>query len=191
MHIGITIKQNDPLEYSGARQTAEVLCRLFEYMGHTACTVDLAYSSPPASPLDLLIDMDARGAAADRARWSRRSVAFLRGVLSFTELDSIVYMEDPYAPRDLTDVAEVWCWEELNPAETLDALAVLFPCPILAIPVPLVILLPLVPVPLLVVILIPIPCPLLVLALIIVVVVIHVCCYVCPLFSVVVILVLS
>lgn len=134
MHIGITIKQNDPLEYSGARQTAEVLCHLFRYMGHTACTVDLAYSRPLNNPLDLLIDMDASGAASDRARWSRRSIAFLRGVLSFAELDSIVYMEDSYVSRDLTDITEVWCWEELNPAETLDALATLFPCPIRRVP---------------------------------------------------------
>lgn len=118
---------------TSSHQTAEVLRLLCMELGHEANHID-ASSTPPSTVYDLLIDIDARHTAAERARWATTSVVFLRGMLSFTELDEIVYIEETYQPRDLTGIAEVWCWDDLNPAPSLPALSALFPCPIRRVP---------------------------------------------------------
>ena len=49
-------------------------------------------------------------------------------------MDNSVYPDSLYKPRSFDGVSEIWCWDILNPKETLDSIQTLFPCPIRTVP---------------------------------------------------------
>ena len=149
--IGISYRPNDTLYYSGANQAALLLVELCTLLGFDVLLVDATNSDtkwwadypPPAVPtanlyqttgLDLLIDIDGLVAPDARAAAARRTVVFLRTFLQFAEMDASVYIETPYVPRSMKNVHEIWCWDLLNPAETIPSIQTLFPCPIRRVP---------------------------------------------------------
>lgn len=145
--VGITYHSTKPL-YSGLNTTAFLLMEIYHGLGCTVTMIDIVneatdqWKKGPISEsvswvnayqtrgLDLLIDIDATQTRKDRERIATTSVVFLRTFLQFAELQMSTYMETPYVPRDLDQVKEVWCWDILNPEDTLDSVAMLFPCPI-------------------------------------------------------------
>jgi len=84
--------------------------------------------------LALLIDIDGMLTGPTRTQAAAVTVVFLRTFLQFTELDASVYLETPYRPRSFAGVQEIWCWDVLNPPETLPSIQTLFPCPIRRVP---------------------------------------------------------
>jgi len=148
MHIGISYNPSIDLFYSGLNQTAHILAELFEKY-FTVYFIDISNDSLPniinkqmhkpmhkqmhqIENLDLLIDID--GLIPEyRKRIAKKTIIFLRNFIQFSELDNSVYPELPYSPRDY-NVHEIWCWDILNPIETLDSIQTLFPCPIRAVP---------------------------------------------------------
>ena len=150
--VGITYNPTQPLFYSGANQTALVLYELFLKLGYTVVFVDYTnddskwWSDYPMTPsltttnlyqtsgLDLLVDVDGLVSADYRAKAASKTVVFLRTFLQFSEMDSTVYIDSPYVMRTMENVSEVWCWDILNPLETLPSIQVLFPCPIKRVP---------------------------------------------------------
>lgn len=155
MRIGITYQPAEDVCWSGKNQTALVLAELFSV--HLGCRVVLvntkeddavwwenvprmegvacmALSSVGKGELDVLVDIDACVRADRRGVVARTSVAFLRGFVQFSELDAAIYPEAPYVPCELEGLHAVWCWDVLNPPETLDALQTLFPCPLHTVP---------------------------------------------------------
>lgn len=149
--IGITYKSTKPL-YSGINATAILLMEIYHGLGCTVFMLDSANEGKPewknlsvpesvswvnayqARGMDLLIDVDATQSRKDREKIATTSVVFLRTFLQFSELQMSAYMETPYLPRDLDQVREVWCWDIMNPVETMDSIAMLFPCPIRRMP---------------------------------------------------------
>jgi GR25 family glycosyltransferase involved in LPS biosynthesis len=147
--IGITYHSSKPL-YSGINATAFVLMEIYQGLGCHVIMADIANegnsewksafhavqwsNAYQTRDLDLLIDVDGTLASKDRAKMATRSVVFLRSFLQFTELEMSTYMESPYVPRDLEGVAEIWCWDQMNPVETLASVELLFPCPIRRMP---------------------------------------------------------
>jgi GR25 family glycosyltransferase involved in LPS biosynthesis len=95
---------------------------------------DAAFSSLEGGSLDYLIDVDGLISSDRRSKVATRSIIFLRTFLQFSEMDAAVYPEMNYVPRHIDGVYEVWCWDILNPPETLDAVQVGFPCPIRRVP---------------------------------------------------------
>ena len=150
VRIGITYSSKDSLWFSGANQTAITLAEVFTDLGHMVTFLDHGTESvwkdasllpllPTASlhhaeGFDWLIDIDGLTAPAMRARIAMTSFVFLRTFLQFTEMDSTVYLETPFQNRDLKGVKEIWCWDILNPADTLPSIQTLFPCPIRRVP---------------------------------------------------------
>lgn len=132
--------------------TAILLMEIYHGLGCTVSMLDIANEGKPdwkklpipntvtwvnayqARGIDLLIDIDATQTRRDRGKIATTSVVFLRTFLQFSELQMSAYMETPYLPRDLEEVREVWCWDVMNPEETLDSVAMLFPCPIRRMP---------------------------------------------------------
>jgi GR25 family glycosyltransferase involved in LPS biosynthesis len=49
-------------------------------------------------------------------------------------MDKSVYIETPYRPRSMEELTEVWCWDLLNPPETIPSIQTLFSCPIRRVP---------------------------------------------------------
>jgi len=84
--------------------------------------------------LNLLIDIDGFLSPVVRQKIGMKSVIFLQTFLQFSELESCVYMDNPYMPRNMEGVHEVWCWDVLNPEETIPSVSGLFPCPIRRVP---------------------------------------------------------
>jgi len=150
VRIGITYSSQDDIWFSGANQTAVTLAEVFTDLGHSVTFLDHGNESvwkdaallpllPTASlhhaeGFDWLLDIDGRIAPALRAHIAKTSFVFLRTFLQFTEMDSTVYLETPFQNRNLQGVKEVWCWDILNPAETLPSIQTLFPCPIRRVP---------------------------------------------------------
>ena len=150
VRIGITYSSKDSLWFSGANQTAVTLAEVFTDLGHKVTFLDHGNESvwkdasllpllPTASihhavRFDWLIDIDGRIAPTMRTRVATTSFVFLRTFLQFTEMDSTVYLETPFQNRDLKGVKEIWCWDILNPADTLPSIQTLFPCPIRRVP---------------------------------------------------------
>jgi len=149
--IGITYNPSVDLFYSGFNQTAITLAELFIKLKHQICFIDIAsndkkwwdgFPIPDAtfkylheiSGLDLLIDIDCHVLPEYRTRIAHKSVVFLRNFIQFAELDKSVYPELSYTPRDYKGVLEIWCWDILNPVETLDSVQTLFHCPIKTVP---------------------------------------------------------
>lgn len=142
--IGITYRPKLDIFYSGANQTALILGELCMSYGYEVIQVDPTNSDPSGWPgavnlyqtndLDLLIDVDGLVAPEERTRCAKRSIVFLRSFLQFTEMDSIVYLETPYVRRSFKDVSEVWCWDIMNPPQTIPSIQTMIPCPIRRVP---------------------------------------------------------
>jgi hypothetical protein len=149
--IGINFSPTKPLFYSGANQTALCLGELFYKLG---CSVTFLHSSSekdwwddyPLIPnttisnvyqvgqLDWLIDIDGIISADNRKRIANKTIVFLRTFLQFAEMDASVYVNYPFTPRSMTHVHEIWCWDVLNPVESIPSIQTLFPCPIKRVP---------------------------------------------------------
>ena len=149
--IGITYNPSVHLFYSGLNQTAITLAELFIRLQYKVCFIDIGSNTDkwwdyPLIPdiifknlneisgIDLLIDIDGLVLPEYRERISNRSIVFLRNFLQFAELDKSVYPELTYIPRDYTGIHEIWCWDILNPVETLDSVQTFFKCPIKRVP---------------------------------------------------------
>jgi GR25 family glycosyltransferase involved in LPS biosynthesis len=143
--IGITYDSSKDFFYSGANQTAVVLGEMLLRLGWTVFLLDSNIDSvlPLGAPkldmhfmklydaqVDILIDIDGYINPLTRKKVAKRSIVFMRTFLQFSEMDKTVYPEAPYRRRDMTDVSEIWCWDILNPIETIDSIQTLFPCPI-------------------------------------------------------------
>lgn len=152
MRIGITIYPGKPLFESGANQTALQLGEMCSSCGASivylhsglhswwsdyplpSYATEEHYSSIKTKSLDLLIDVDGTLVGEIREKIATRTVMFLRGFLQFTEMDRSVYIECPYVPRSMDAVEEVWCWDQLNPKETIPSIQTMFSCPIRRVP---------------------------------------------------------
>jgi GR25 family glycosyltransferase involved in LPS biosynthesis len=150
--VGISYRPSDDLFYSGANQTSLLLVELCTLLGHDVVLVDSSNSDTKwwvdypmrsgvtvanlyeTTGLDLLIDVDGRIHPDTRASAARQSVVFLRTFLQFAEMDASVYIETPYVQRSMDRVFEIWCWDLLNPAESIPSIQTLFPCPIRRVP---------------------------------------------------------
>jgi len=148
--VGISYRPAESLFYSGWNQTALVLSELYSALGHEIILVDGTNSDASwwdditpryttanlyqTTGLDLLIDIDGLIDADARVKASRQTVIFLRTYLQFAEMDSSVYIESPYVPRSMKNVHEIWCWDILNPENTIPSIQTLFPCPIRRVP---------------------------------------------------------
>ena len=146
MRIGITFYANKPRWECEVNQTAYMLAELFAALQHD---VVLVHQSPTIIPyesvytiselasvstLDWLIDIDGHLSPTTRNRAAARTIVFLRTFLQFEEMNASVYADYPYQPRYLEDVFEIWCWDVLNPEETIPSIQTLFSCPIRRVP---------------------------------------------------------
>ena len=149
MKVGVTFSSSADLRLSGANQTALLLGEVMLEMGHAVTFIDMGtgswWSDVPriegtsvaslydAEGLDVLIDVDGKVAMEQRTM-ARQTIVFLRSFVQFMEMDATVYPEVPYVPRSMKGVSEIWCWDLLNPVETLPSIQTLFPCPIRRVP---------------------------------------------------------
>jgi GR25 family glycosyltransferase involved in LPS biosynthesis len=136
------------LFYSGFNQTALLFHELFTTLGYDVVMIDVSNSDgkctlPKAIAtenlyqvrgLDLLLDIDGLISADDRVKVAQTTIVFLRTFLQFTEMDSSVYIETPYVRRSFDHVREIWCWDILNPENTIPSIQTLFPCPLRTVP---------------------------------------------------------
>lgn len=83
--------------------------------------------------IDILIDIDGILYPDTRNRIAKRTVVFLRTFVQFSELEKSVYELDT-VPRNFNGVSEIWCWDILNPPQTLQAIQSFFKCPIKVFP---------------------------------------------------------
>ena len=146
LQIGISYVSHSVLFDHGANQTAFTLAEVFESLGHSVTflsTVEEALEYPSksnsrsiydAKGFDWLFDIDGLLSPEVRATVAKRTIVFLRTFLQFAEMDRVVYIESPYVPRSMKGVHEIWCWDLLNPAESLPSIQTLFPCPIRRVP---------------------------------------------------------
>jgi len=147
--IGITYNSSIDV-FNGINKTAIVLGELFTKLGHELYFIDISSnitwwhdyplhiniiitSMDKISGLDLLIDIDGLVSPQYRTQIATKSVVFMRSFLQFSEMDNSVYPELPYSSRDY-NVCEIWCWDILNPVETLPSIQTLFRCPIKTVP---------------------------------------------------------
>ena len=138
--IGITYNPSLDLFYSGANQTALLLVELFKNFDYKVVLVDSKNTGVEwfnnverinnvdltqlylTNDLDYLIDIDGFVDPSVRKIASKKSIVFMRTFLQFSEMDNSVYPDSPYRPRSFDGVSEIWCWDILNPKETLDSL---------------------------------------------------------------------
>ncbi len=152
--IGISYDPNTDLFLSGANQTAIVLGKLFLKLGYNVTLINIKNSDNGCTwwdgvkqlsdfklgtlygtkGIDMFIDIDGYVLPSMRNKIAAVSVVFLRTFLQFAEMDRSVYPETEYRPRDFSGVKEVWCWDILNPPETLTAIQTIFPCAIRRVP---------------------------------------------------------
>ena len=149
--VGITYDSSKELFYSGANQTAIILTEMLQKLGYIVLLLDtnlegtgkcnnfpkldvLFCNLYEAKDLQILIDIDGYVNPSFRKKIAKKSFVFLRTFLQFSEMDKSVYPEVKYRPRDFTDISEIWCWDILNPVETLDSIQTLFSCPIRRVP---------------------------------------------------------
>ena len=150
--IGITYNPSLDLFYSGANQTALLLVELFKNFDYKVVLVDSKNTGVEwfnnverinnvdltqlylTNDLDYLIDIDGFVDPSVRKIASKKSIVFMRTFLQFSEMDNSVYPDSPYRPRSFDGVSEIWCWDILNPKETLDSIQTLFQCPIRTVP---------------------------------------------------------
>jgi GR25 family glycosyltransferase involved in LPS biosynthesis len=152
--IGITYQPSISIYTNGLNQTAILLGKMFHAIGKfeivfvniknmesiiwwddyptvSWATTNVLYKT---HGLDLLIDIDGRVSADARASAAKDSIVFMRTFIQFTEMDRSVYLDTPYIPRDFCNVKEIWCWDALNPQETIPSIQTLFMAPIRRIP---------------------------------------------------------
>jgi GR25 family glycosyltransferase involved in LPS biosynthesis len=146
LQIGISYVSHSVLFDHGANQTALTLAEIFESLGYSVTFLSssaesLAYpvksnskSIYDAKGFDWLFDIDGLLSPEVRSTVAKRTIVFLRTFLQFTEMDRVVYIESPYVSRTMKGVYEVWCWDLLNPVESLPSIQTLFPCPIRRVP---------------------------------------------------------
>jgi len=146
LQIGISYASHSVLFDHGANQTACTLAEVFESLGHSVTFLStsiepLEYPSNgtvqslyDAKGFDWLFDIDGLLSPEVRATIASRTIVFLRTFLQFAEMDRVVYIESPYVPRSMKGVHEIWCWDLLNPVESIPSIQTLFPCPIRRVP---------------------------------------------------------
>ena len=151
--IGITYRPNttpSALFYSGLNQTALTLFEVFTALGWTVTLMDTTSGEetwfpdyPAVGPikklhettnLDVLLDIDGLVSAYQRKKAAKKTIVFLRTFLQFAEMDATVYIETPMVLRTMEEVEEVWCWDILNPINTIPSIQTMFPCPIRRVP---------------------------------------------------------
>jgi alpha(1,3/1,4) fucosyltransferase len=150
--IAISYYPDDDLFFSGKNQTALLLTELFTQLGHHVSLIHAKQTDTMwwkdyptlshiptlllrhASNFDYFIDIDGLIHPDSRNRVSKRSIVFLRTFVQFSEMDQSVYFEDSYVPRYFDQLYEIWCWDLLNPIETLDSIQTLFSCPLRTVP---------------------------------------------------------
>jgi len=153
--IGILYSPSEALFKSGLNQTALTLAKLITTLGYEVTLLDYKNSDTAwwsdypktgllstvktsnlyqVQGLDWMIDIDGRLSSATRQYAAKDSIVFLRTFLQFAEMEATVYIDAPYVPRDLTGVHEVWCWDILNPEDTLPSIQTMFPCPVKRVP---------------------------------------------------------
>lgn len=149
MKIGIPFSSSVDLRLSGANQTAILLGEVMMALGHAVTFIDCAANSwwadvpriegtvvtslYEAEGLDVLLDVDGK-VAVEQRKMASQTIVFLRSFVQFMEMDATVYPEVPYVPRSMKGVSEIWCWDLLNPVETIPSIQTLFPCPIRRVP---------------------------------------------------------
>ena len=148
--IGITYRPTASLFYSGLNQTAITLFEVFTALGWTVSLINTTSGEetwfpdyPIVGPtkklhettnLDILVDIDGLVSAYQRKKAAKKTIVFLRTFLQFAEMDATVYIETPMVLRTMEEVEEVWCWDILNPVESLPSIQTMFPCPIRRVP---------------------------------------------------------
>jgi len=152
LSIGITYSPTIDLFTSGSNQTSILLAELFKQLGYKVTLIDTKSSDVEwwldfphienisltklhlATGFDIFIDIDGYINSSYRTNISNKNIVFLRTFLQFSEMDSSVYPEAPYRPRNFENVSEIWCWDILNLPETIPSIQTLFPCPIKTVP---------------------------------------------------------
>lgn len=154
LKIGISYDPSIDLFLSSVNQTAITLGQVFLKLEYSVALIDVKHDSNGsnwwdginrisgfelvglynAKGFDLFIDIDGYVLPAMRQKVAANNIVFLRTFLQFSELDNSVYPELPYRPRNLSGVQEIWCWDVLNPVETLPSIQTIFPCPIRRVP---------------------------------------------------------
>ena len=150
IRVGISYNPNETLFYSGLNQTAVLFAELFTALKHEVILVDYTNGDKvwdetfpcvwPTSKLyqtrglDILLDIDGHIPEAARKLSTKKTIVFLRTYLQFAEMDLQLYIETPYVPRSMACVDEIWCWDILNPPETIPSIQTMFPCPIRRVP---------------------------------------------------------
>jgi len=151
--IGITYNPEKELFNSGLNQAAICLAELFLELDyhilflHPNSDSTWFHNFPPFSSekvtisnlyetknIDLLIDIDGLLLPEYRKKIAKKTIVFMRTFLQFTEMDKSVYIEVPYQKRSMENIDQIWCWDILNPEETIPSIQTLFPCPIYRIP---------------------------------------------------------
>lgn len=150
--IGITYNPSADLFTSGVNQVSILLVELFKQLNYDVTLIDtkssdnLWWNDYPrienitltklhqAKNLDVFIDIDGFVNPSYRKNIAKHNVVFLRTFVQFSELDYSTYPELPYQPRSFDNVSEIWCWDILNPSETIPSIQTLFPCPIRTVP---------------------------------------------------------
>lgn len=152
LSIGITYSPTIELFTSGSNQTSILLAELFKQFNYKVTLIDTKSSDIDwwpdfphiedisltklhlATGFDIFIDIDGYVNPIYRKSIANKSIVFMRTFLQFSEMDSSVYPESPYRPRNFENVSEVWCWDILNSPETIPSIQTLFPCPIRCVP---------------------------------------------------------
>ena len=146
IRVGISYNPNQSLFYSGLNQTAVLFAELFSSLKYDVTLVDYTNGDTvcdciwptvklyQARDLDLLLDIDGYVPEAARKLSTKKTIVFLRTFLQFAEMDQQLYIETPYVPRSMACVNEIWCWDILNPPETIPSIQTMFPCPIRRVP---------------------------------------------------------
>ena len=150
--VGITYNPSIDLLSSGSNQTAILLYELFSALNYKVTLLNVKsddtdwwadfpkYNNVTLSSvykvkdLDLLIDIDAVVDSNYRKKVAKKTVAFLRTFLQFDEMDRTVYPEATTTYRNFDNVSEIWCWDLLNPENTIPSIQTLFSCPIRCVP---------------------------------------------------------
>lgn len=150
--IGIIYQSSLSAWYSGLNQTALLLAEMCQRCGYSVTMLDKSnnatsklddYTFPKeytiknvydVKNMDILIDVDGMISGDDRIRMAKNTIVFMRSFLQFSELDNIAYIETPYIMRSFENVSQIWCWDLLNPEETIPSIQTLFPCPIRRVP---------------------------------------------------------
>ena len=158
LKVGITYSPSTDLFTSGSAQTSILLVELFKELSTSDLNYDLTLIDTKTSDidwwsdfprienvtlsqlhkttnLDLLIDIDGFINPSYRKKLAKKSVVFMRTFLQFSEMDMAAFSETrTYRSRNFEDISAIWCWDILNPPETLTALKTLYNCPIRTVP---------------------------------------------------------